>query len=509
MRTIGRTVAVAAAALVLAACGAGADPAAQAPQPGGELTVAMQFPPRAAYAFDADDGALLFSLGVVESLTTVDDQVLPAPGLATAWEQTGDGRTWRFTLREGVTFHDGIPLTADAVVTALSYVAGVTAPPRAIRGIGLQAVAEGPATVVITTTEPDPVVPLRLASGSLGILAPAAYAAGGAPAVVRTGTGPYVLAEVAGADSAQLERNDAYWGDPAGAARVTVRYVTDPQSRALALQSGDVNFAEGLPTASLPQLTGSGAQVESYAAARTIELLLNQSAAPFSDVRVRRAVTAAIDRTTLADQVLAGAAEPASELFGPAVPWGATTPPPAADPERARVLLAEAGHGPDNPLTVRLQTFPNRPELPLLASAIQAMLTEVGITVEVSVGDYGAQEPDLLEGRFDMFLTSRSTLSDFADASSVLTADYSCGGSYNIDHHCDPAYDALLAQLDTVTDVAERQALFAQAAQQLTDAAVGVMIVHPTNTAGLNGATGFVPDPLSVRPLLPPLTPTG
>lgn len=516
MSRLGRRAAavLAAAALVLTGCGGSPGGGAGAPAPGaapgsGELTVALQFPPRSAYAFEADDGARLQSLGVAETLTAVDEQVRPVPALATSWQQVGDGRGWRFALRQGVVFHDGTPLTPDAVATALRYVASVPAPPRSIRGIGLQVAPDGPDAVLLTTSEPDPVLPLRMSSGNLGILAPSAYATGGAPSIIRTATGPYVLTQVNGAESAVLERNDRYWGTPAGAPKVTVRYVSDAQSRVLALQAGDVQFTEGLPNASLAALRSAGAEVVEYPGARTVELLLNQSAAPFSDVRVRQAVTKAIDRPALAGQVLAGGATPAADLFGPAVPWGVTTPPPGADVAGAQALLAAAGHGPDNPLTVRLWTFPNRPEMPVLATAIQSMLAAAGIAVQVQVGDYAAQEPEILAGRFDMFLNSRSYLSDYPDATSVLTSDYTCGGSYNIDHYCSPEYDALVARLPQVTDVAQRQELFAQAARRLTDDAVGVMVVHPNNTAGLRGATGFRPDPLGVAPVLPSLTATG
>lgn len=498
---------LAAAALVLTGCGAGSGAGGTGtPDPAGELTVALQFPPRADYAFDADDGARLQSLGVAETLTTVDADARPAPMLATAWEQQGN--TWRVTLRQGVRFHDGTPLTPDAVVTALRHVAGVEAPPRAIRDIGFAIASDGADAVRITTTEPDPVMPLRLSSGNLGILAPAAYAGGGAPRYLRTATGPFVLDSVSGADSAQLVRNDDYWGEPAGAARVTVRYVEDPQARALAVRSGDVQFAEGIPQAQLDQVRSAGAEVVEYPNARTVPLQLNQSAAPFSDLRVRQAVTAAIDRPVLAGQVLAGGAAPAADLFGAAVPWGETAPPPGADVARARALLAEAGYTEQNPLTVRLWTFPNRPELPALANAIQAMLGAAGVKVDITVGNYEAQEPQVLAGDYDMFLNSRSYLSDFPDAASTLTSDYTCDGSYAIDQYCSPAYDALIDRLGATADPAARQQLFGEAAAMLTRDAVGVMVVHPRNTAVLRGATGFVPDPLQIRPVLPQLTPT-
>lgn len=490
-------------ALLAAGCGGtGGTPDAE-----GELAVALQFPPRADYAFEADDGARLQSLGVAETLTTVDDQARPAPMLATSWEQQGD--SWRFTLREGVTFHDGTPLTPEAVVTALSHIAGVEAPPRAIRDIGFAIEADGPDAVRITTDEPDPIMPLRMSSGNLGILAPAAYAGGGAPDYLRSATGPFVFTEANGTESAVLVRNEEYWGEKAGAARITVRYVEDPQARALAVQAGDVQFAEGLPQAQLEQVRSAGAEVVEYPNARTVPLQLNQARPPFADERVRQAVTAAIDRPVLAEQVLAGGAAPAADLFGAAVPWGASAPPPGADVEKARQLLAEAGYGPEKPLTVQLWTFPNRPELPTLANAIQAMLAEAGIRVEITVGDYQAQEPEVLAGNYDMYLNSRSYLSDFPDAASTLTSDYTCGGSYAIDQYCNPAYDALIATLNGTVDPDERQRMFTEAAGMLTADAVGVMLVHPLNTAVLRGATGFTPDPLQIAPILPQLTPSG
>ncbi|WP_433799052.1 ABC transporter substrate-binding protein [Actinomycetospora sp. CA-084318] len=488
-------------ALLLSACG-GAAPAGD-----GTVSVALQFPPRAGYAFDADDGGLLTKLGVAEPLVALDRQGNPVPGLATAWVQ--DGTSWRFTLREGVTFQDGARLDANAVVTALTYVLGRPAPPRAITDIGLQVAAEGPMTVRATTTAPDPVLPLRLSSGSTSVLSPAAYATGQQPSPVNTATGPLRMTEIRGTEGATLERNDTYYGERAKAARVDVRYVADPQTRELALRSGDVGFTEGLPETSRAWLQADpSVSFSEFPSARTILLQLNQSAPPFADVRVRRAVTAALDRNVLA-QVLGGSALPASDLFGPAVSYGATQAPPAADVPGAQALLAQAGYGPANPLRVRLWTFPNRPELPVLAQAIAAQLQAAGVATDITVGEYDAQEPEVLAGRYDMFLNSRSYLSDYPDAASTLTSDYTSGGSYAIDQYRSPAFDALVAQLGTVTDTAARAQIYRQAAAMLVTDAVGVPIVHPRNTAAEQGVTGFVPDPLDLRPVLPALAPAG
>lgn len=493
---------LAAALVLLAGCGGTAAPADQG------VRVALQFPPRAGYAFDADDGALLTKLGVAEPLVGLDPQGNPVPGLATSWAREGDGRTWRLALREGVVFHDGARLDSGAVVTALSYVLSRPTPPRSIADLGMRVEADGPGAVRVSTDAPDPVLPLRLSSGTTSVLSPAAYATGGQPSPQNTGTGPLRMTEIRGTQGATLLRHDAYWGPQAASSRVDVDYVTEPQTRELALRSGDVGFTEGLPETSRASLQADpDVRFVEYPSARTVLLQLNGSAPPFSDVRVRRAVATALDRTVLAEQVLGGSAAPASDLFGPAVPYGATTPPPPGDAAAAQALLAEAGYGPQNPLRVRLWTFPNRPELPVLASAIAAQLQPAGIAVDITIGDYAAQEPELLAGRFDMFINSRSYLSDFPDPAGVLDSDYTCNGSYNVDRWCDPAFDATVAGLGGIEDPARRAEVFRQAAATLTANAVNVPLVHPRNTAAERGVTGFTPDPLDLRPVLPTLAP--
>jgi peptide/nickel transport system substrate-binding protein len=493
---------------LVAACGSGAGPAG-APVPDGELRLAAQFAPRSGYAMDTDDAYVVAQLGSAEALVRAGSDGTPQPGLATSWAQTVDPRTWRFALRPGVTFHDGTPLTPAAVVGALTWVAGVAAPPRAVKGVGLQAAEDGPSAVTVTTTRPDPILPLRLSSVNTAILAPAAYT-GGPPSVVGTGTGPMRLVAADGNQEATLERNDAYWGGRPQLAKVSVRYVTDPAARALALRAGDVDLAQGLPESALLGFTADGGYSDqAVAAPRTVSLMLNQSAAPFSDSRVRRAVAKAIDRTALAEQALAGSALPASELYGPAVAWGSQDPPPAPDPQGARDLLAQAGYGPDRPLTVRLQTYPNRPELPTLAAAVQGMLREIGVDAQIRIGEYGPAEPDLLAGRYDMYLLSRNYLTDVPDTGSTLVSDYTCEGSYNINRYCSPEFDALLAPLATTADPAQRQEVFRAAAARLNADVVGVPLVHSQENAVTKGVSGFTVDPLAKSLITPELTRTG
>ncbi|MDQ4117782.1 MAG: ABC transporter substrate-binding protein [Actinomycetota bacterium] len=492
LRTRARVAAACAAVGLLAACGGGAGGGAVVPD--GRATLAVQFSPDSGYGIDTDDAYVLSQLGVTDTLVASGADGVPRPRLATAWDQV-DPLTWRFTLRPGVVFQDGTPLTPQAVARALTWVAGAGSPPRAIKGVGLAATPDGADGVRVTTTEPDPILPLRLSSPSTAVLAPSAYAAN-PPSVQGTGTGPMTITSTDGTQGAELMRNDRYWGERPKLAGVTVNYVPDPAARALALRAGDVDVAQGLPETAALEFTESGGYTnQTVAAPRTDSLLLNQSAAPFDDIRVRQAVTAAIDRKALGEQALAGSAVPASELFGPAVAWGSPAPPPPADVGRAKALLAQAGYGPERPLQVTLATYPNRPELPTLATAVQAMLRAAGIEATIRVGDYDASEPDLLAGRYQMYILSRSYLTDVADAGATLSTDYTCHGSYNVNRYCSPEFDALVAPLGGITDPAARQAVFRRAAQKLNADAVGVPLVHTQVNGVGHQVAGYTVDP--------------
>ena len=236
-----------------------------------------------------------------------------------------------------------------------------------------------------------------------------------------------------------------------------------------------------------------------------MSLYVNTSGEALSDPRVRQALAAAVDRPALADQVLEGSATPASDVFGPGVAWGSTQRPPGADPGAARRLLADAGYGPDRPLSLQLWTYPARQELPTLTTAVQQMLAEAGIETTIRVAEYNTLEPDILAGRHDLFVLSRSYLTDIPDAAGFLGSDYTCAGAYNLNRYCSPAFDQIVTLLGSVTDPAQRQNLFRNAAQQLAKDLAGIPLVHSRAVVALRGVTGFRPDPLEKTLLTPQL----
>lgn len=458
------------------------------------LRVGVQFSPDAGYAIDTDDAFVLTNMGVAEGLVASAADAAAEPGLAESWERT-DELTWRFRLRPDVPFQDGTTLDADAVVGALEYVLGSATPPRGLSGDTTTVEAVEPLVVEVTTTEPDPILPVRLSSPSTSILAPSAYGGEGPPEVFGTGTGPFELVDETPNERAVLEAFDDHWAGAPELAGAEVRFIPDSVTRATALRSGELDIAEGVPVSQVPLLSDEeGLVVETIDLPRTTTLYTNVGRDPFGDPRVREALSLAIDREGLSDGVLEGAAVPAAGAFRPDDPWAADVDAPGHDPGRARELLAEAGV---EELRVGLWTYTDRAELADLATAVQGMLAEVGVTTEIRISEYAALEAEVLEGEYDLFILSRSYLTDINDPGGFLASDYTCDGSYNLNGHCSEELDALVAEFGAVGEESDRHRLFADAEALLVQDVVGVPLVHDRSRTGVSDAVdGFVPDPL-------------
>jgi peptide/nickel transport system substrate-binding protein len=160
---------------LLAGCFAsssGGDGEASGGDDGSRLRVALAFPPAQNLSPYGADATILSRLGVTEGLTALDANGAAAPALAASWRREND-RTWLFTLREAV-FQDGTDVTPVAVAASLTHATQAEPAPAALSGVTLTAKAEGGTGVRVTTTAPDPVLPLRLSRPSLAVLAPKA-----------------------------------------------------------------------------------------------------------------------------------------------------------------------------------------------------------------------------------------------------------------------------------------------------------------------------------------------
>ncbi|MHC5909150.1 ABC transporter substrate-binding protein, partial [Streptomyces sp. S6] len=428
---------------------------------GKRIRVVMMQPPSSGLSPLADDAFMLSRWSTAETLVKLDAAGDARPALATKW--TRSGRSWTFTLRDGVTFHDGTKLDAAAVVRSLGKAAGASPRPRILDGTDLTVAASG-ADVVVTTRAEDPLLPQRLSSPQLAILAAKAYT-GKTVNPLGAGTGPFKLVSVNGTSSAALDRYDGYWGARAKSPGIDVRFVPDGTARGSALRSGEADVVEAVPVSQAALLDRK--LITEVPTPRTNALYLNTSSGPFKNAALRAAARQAIDTESIVKGVYEGHADAAQGLLGPALPWAAglrkpVTRVPAGRPAGASVTIG---------------TYTDRAELPEVAATLQQQLQKAGFKVRLEVREYSAIEADALAGKFDAFILSRATVLDSGDPVAYLYSGFASDGSFNLARLQNPSVDAALKTAGaTPPGAARRAAIVAgEAAVLATDAAVPLL----------------------------------
>lgn len=459
------------AAMLTGCFPAGASQTADGDDPG-RIKLAMLQPPRSGLSPLSDDAFKLSRWKTAETLVVLDQLGEAQPALAAEWQQL-DATSWRFALRQGVTFHDGTALTSKEAAASIMAAAQASPKPRILDGVELTARADGADAVVISTATADPLLPQRLSSPQLAVLATAAYKAGGTVDPVNAGTGPYRLVSVNGTSSARLDRFDEYWGETAEAAGVDVQFVPDGTARAAALRTSEADIVEAIPVGQVAQI--DPALVHEVPMPRTNTLYLNTTSGPFADPAVRAAARSAIDAGIIVDRVYEGRADQAAGLLGPALPWAAAERD--ADTyaaELATRVAASAVKG----TPIRLGTFTDRAELPEVAVQLEQQLEAAGFTVEQDVREYQHIEADALAGAFDAFILSRATVLDSGDPVAYLYSDFSCAGSFNISQFCDPTVDAALAKAAGIPAGPERRAAIAAVESLILARDAAIPLLH-------------------------------
>lgn len=470
---------------LLAGCFAGTEPDSDAADR--RLRVAISFVPIKGFSLHSDDSVRLSQIGVVEGLTRLDTDGAVQPALATEWTRT-DELSWRFTLRKA-TFHDGTPVTAPAVVTALTRAEQATPRLRVLTGLRLTATAEADDTVTVRTDVADPLLPQRLASPALSVLAPKAYAAADRVDPIRTGTGPFTLTRVDGAQRATLDRFDGYWDGRAQSAGIDVSFIPDGTARANALRAGEVDVVDTIPVAQAAVLAPEN--LRQVPTTRTIGLYLNTKKGVFADPAVRAAARTAVETGPLVEGVYESRADAGQGLFGPALPWAAGK---RTAPQRTAPAKVPAG------TRITLATYTNRPELPETATVLQQQLERAGFVVQQDVREYSQLEPDALAGTFDALVLSRSAGQETGDPVSQLASDFTCAGSYNLAKLCDRTVDDLVAKAAALDDPATRQDAIMRAEAAILGTDAVVPLVHERIIQGVAaGIQGVLLDPREQR----------
>jgi peptide/nickel transport system substrate-binding protein len=344
------------------------------------------------------------SVGVWEPLVILDNAMHVTPVLATDWEVNGDGTVWTFHLREGVTFHDGTPFNADAVLLNIPTLQEEYS--RTLPNLSsLEKVDDY--TVQFTMSEPTPNLPQLIAFFSSAIISPASIGDDGRP-TAPVGTGPFQFVEYIEGDSIIIERFDGYWGEPARLDKVTFKYIPDATTRLAALQTGEIDAIADVGALQPEQ----AAIIESDAnlvllqqgVATTHYLTFKSDVAPFDDVRLRQAVSMALDRQSLVDHTLYGFGEAGvSVITIHAKDWVRTDIAPAYDMDGAKALAQEALQGERVEARLVLSSgFLGRWPYENIAQILQATVAELGIDVTIDILEAGAWNAALKAGEYNI-----------------------------------------------------------------------------------------------------------
>ncbi len=426
---------------------------------------------------------------IFDTLTLPDPRGVLKPGLAMSWTPVADD-IWEFKLRPDVTFHDGGPFTSDDVAFSIARAPNVPNSPSSYAQY-TKAVARteivDPLTIRIHTKGPAPLLPSDMAW--IAIVSKR-VAAGKASSdfnngTAAIGTGAYKFVEWVAANYLTLARNDAYWGGAEPWDRVTRRPIANDGARVATLLSGDVDLIEGVPAVDRARLLASPNlalhEIDSF---RIVYLHMDSARDdspgisdfkgekiarnPLKDVRVRRAISLAINRPGLVDRLLSGQARPAGQYVPEAVP-GASPNLPALpyDPIGAQALLKEAGWG-DGFSVVLAGSNDRYPSDAQVTQAVGQMLARVGIRADVQTMPAAMLFTRGTKLEFSMMLSGWVGTGEAASPLVALMATYDAktglGGS-NRGRWSNPAFDAALgAALRTLDDTA-RNGFFARAAE--------------------------------------------
>jgi ABC-type transport system substrate-binding protein len=442
------------------------------------------------------------------------------PGLAERWEQDpADPKTWIFHLRHGVTFHDGTPFDADAVMWNLDRFWKQDSPQFDAAGSGVvrsrATLVSGyrkidDKTIAITTSRPASYFPYMAVY--ILMTSPASFDKGGrdwakAALAMPAGTGPFRLARVTPRVAADIVPNPQYWDVSRRPKVDRISFVPIPEAmtRVNALRSGQVDWIEAPPPDSIPSLRQAGFTIVTNPYPHTWGWLLSLTGpnTPFGDVRVRLALNYCVDRTAMT-ALLNGTAEPAVGIFRTAdSTFGTPQQRYRHDPTLARALLREAGYGPEKPLRfkVLISTSGSGHMMPLpMNEFLQANLREsCGVEVSFEVVDFGTvliqtrSAPDSPGLRGSLALNTAPPTSDPAQVVRYTAAASAAPAGVNWSHYMDPRYNALLERMETARDAATAEAALREAHEVFVDDAPWVFIVHDLNARAMSRSVrGFV-----------------
>lgn len=457
---------VAAAAVMAVGLPLGLAPAfAEEPVRGGVLKLAFSADPA---GFDPARGPSGMSHVVIEqiysTLMSLDPDAKPYPDLATGYEVSEDGKTYTFKLRDGVKFHNGDPVTAEDVKFTFDRLRAPDsgyAYASQVETIGSIDVVD-PLTVRFNLTKPTGPFPIYMAFPGSSIVPKKLVESGHDLNSQPVGSGPFKFVSYTPRSMVNFERNaDFYEAGKPYFDSIEMHLIADVTALTNALISGTVNFSNEIPAKDWATISATpGLSGQTLEGSRYYWLLPNNTTAPLDNPKVRQAIAHAIDRQAITAGTFFGQATP---ILGGVIPewnWAYADLKeftPAANPEKAKALLAEAGF-PDG-FETSLTMASSFPAMVAMAPIIQANLAAVGIKAKIQTMEIPRYWDEVWgPSQFDM--TAMYWVSPLADPDDFVTSNYSCNTGINVQKSCTADMTAILDEAKSGTTEEARKASY-------------------------------------------------
>lgn len=415
---------------------------------------------------DASEGKLL----VFNTLVTLDASGRLVPELAEAWDVSADGKLWTFALRQGVRYHDGSVFNAKSAKFALERAKTGAIWARNLDDIRI--VDDHTLQVLFNTYYYPFLYDLASAWQAENFVSPAAVEPPWDPKgkiVHFIGTGPFKLIDYQKDREAVLTRNDDYWGKKPRLQKILWKYTPDPYAQILALKAGELDIIgapehhSSVPFMKLGELKGNpdlAVSIHSYGRYQVLEF--NCQLPPFNDVRVRKALNCAIDRSTMVKSLFEGIADPSDLITDPKFIWGPSNIKKgyAFDPKMAKSLLAEAGWVDTNAdgildkdglnFDIELLVPTGEANADMVVLVVQSQLKAMGI--RLTIKNLTNAWDQRLTGKYDLFLGTSGCLPSIPGGIGVADKYHSKSG-WPYAYHSEQL-DALIEEAFTTTDPA-------------------------------------------------------
>jgi peptide/nickel transport system substrate-binding protein len=451
---------------------------------------------------------------VFENLLEYDDTSFSTkPCLAESYEVSEDGMVYTFTLREGVKFHDGTTMDAEAVQFSYQRIMDPDneyfklGQPFPLIDFWYEAIdpkqieVKDERTVVFNLKKPHSTLDAFLAWPAAAIVSPAAVKEYGAD--FRTnpvGTGPFTFKEWIPNQQVSFTRFDDYWKGPAALDGIVFRPIIEEQTRVTELQAGNIDFAYDLPPDNVGQIKDAeNVEYLETPLGHVWFLVMNTKTGPTADVKVRQAVAYAINREQIISEILQNTGVPASGPVPPVI--GAMyghedLPYYSYDPDRARALLAETDYAGGFQTRFWVPQSGSGMQSPrTMGEAIQANLAEIGIIAEIEVSEWGAYIDQYSKGLPDD--VAFAECSWFAtDARNIPNLTLTCGtvspAGYNAGYYCSEKVDALIDEFTRTLDRDRQGEILLELQQVVMEDVPNVYVDSQLGTAALSTKfTGF------------------